>query len=406
MAYARHSFGSKQFVGGLMRRKKEQKQREQEMLQDLMNASKTGTFKEAMARYDPQMLTRLRQENPGTFQGMEVQSQQFITQKKEADQNRSWKMANNFFDMSQKFDNPSKYGEKGKSTSAGLYKQGVSELEKLGIKVPSYIDTLEANEKKQALTKSIHDSVQADIEQMRTGDGNQGNKYLSFQNTNHKMRQLQKLMPEKEFKVILNQVNASKKMADQRITDAQEKAGAQKKLDEQRKYKEQQGVQKLGEQRRQEKTWVTNRKTGMKRQLPKVLADQLVQASPDWVLGQPTGKTGMAGQQMLTPNQKRQQRKDVLGVEEKILSNPDNPAVQAHIRYFNQNANAPYLFKWEKGKGGLFGGKGKAIKIDLPARPRTKGGKAVQITLDDIRKTMKEEKMTLDEVLNKLGIFE
>lgn len=101
-------------------------------------------------------------------------------------------------------------------------------------------------------------------------------------------------------------------------------------------------------------------------------------------------------------SQKRLVSKDLASMEEKILSNPDNEAVQGAIRFFNENSKTPYMFVWtpkHKKEGDIFKTSATAEKIELPIR----NGK--QLTSDDIRFTAEKYNKTIEDVLRELGVY-
>ena len=95
-------------------------------------------------------------------------------------------------------------------------------------------------------------------------------------------------------------------------------------------------------------------------------------------------------------------RKHWAGYEDKI-NNKDaknSPQTSGYIRFFNKHADAPYFYVFTRGKEIKWGidKKPEVQRIDLPVI----GGE--QATLDEIRQTAKDEKVSVREVLKRLGI--
>ena len=92
-------------------------------------------------------------------------------------------------------------------------------------------------------------------------------------------------------------------------------------------------------------------------------------------------------------------KKDLINIETDILEFPEDPKTAPRVKAFNENANAPYYYKWTETlktfMGIETGTKKIAEKTPLPIY------RGRQLTLKDIRQTAKEEGLTWEESLKR-----
>ena len=114
-----------------------------------------------------------------------------------------------------------------------------------------------------------------------------------------------------------------------------------------------------------------------------------------------SGKTVATGTDKLPKDMTTEARmtsKDVAEAEEKILSNPDNQATQGKVDLFNQYSTKPYMYELETTEGKIYGTNTKTKKIALPKI----NGK--QVTAADVYNTAQQNGVTIQEVLNRIGV--
>ena len=113
-------------------------------------------------------------------------------------------------------------------------------------------------------------------------------------------------------------------------------------------------------------------------------------------------KYGDKERALMDENQLRLLDKDIVAAEEKVITNADNEAVIGSMRFFNKYAKTPYVYAWkeeERKQGDIFKTKAHVEKVQLP-----KSAKGVQYTAEDIYFTAEQEKKTVEEVLDMLGV--
>jgi len=215
-----HGYGSGQIVQGFMDYRKRQKAQEQEIFQDLVNASKAGTLND----YDPAVLSKVREKNPGLISGLEVANRQVLSARESEARARKFKLADSMMNTANKFNNFEKYGAAGKQTTEKLTKQAF-DIYRSVVPLPPYAELLEGQEKKKMLETSFYKKAAKDISIMQTGQGMPENKASFYEDHQLVMYELQKVMDAESFRVVEAQSKEAKKVADARLK-AKTKAAA------------------------------------------------------------------------------------------------------------------------------------------------------------------------------------
>lgn len=115
-------------------------------------------------------------------------------------------------------------------------------------------------------------------------------------------------------------------------------------------------------------------------------------------LASPEGKAGG-----LSPAQELSLNKELKKSEELVIGNIDDPQSKPDMDFINEFGNKPYYYDQREVPGRLYGTNLKGSQIPLPVREIN--GKPTQLTMAHIREIAATEGMTIEQIINALGIL-